>query len=106
MYGQDAPSPDATGSSPDTAAASRTGASSIPRGAVNGVSREEEPGRQGVSARFFDGLCIALEEDRRMIEAQQEPIDGSRPAPMNAIQADGALGRSRRILERLEKEEA
>ncbi len=54
-----------------------------------------------VTESIYQSLCTAFEEDRRMIEAQQQLIDNSPPAPMHPIAADLALAQYRRVLQEL-----
>lgn len=54
-----------------------------------------------ITESIYQSLCIAFEEDRRMIEAQRCLINASAPAPMQPIAADLARAQYRRVLQEL-----
>lgn len=54
-----------------------------------------------ITEAIYQSLCTAFEEDRRMIQAQQNLIASSSPAPMHPIAADLALVQFRRVVQEL-----
>jgi len=59
-----------------------------------------------ITESIYQSLCTAFEEDRRIIEAQQQMILRTPPAPMQAIAADAALSQYRWLLQRMCEAEA
>lgn len=54
-----------------------------------------------ITESIYQSLCQAFEEDRRMIQAQQDLIDSSSAAPMHPIAADLALVQFRKVVQQL-----
>ena len=55
--------------------------------------------RETLAQRMHEGLCVAFEEDRRMITAQAATIAKSPGATMLPLAMDAALLRFRRLVD-------
>ena len=59
-----------------------------------------------MTEKIFQGVVVAFEEDRTMIEAQQKILNLVPERPMVPIAADAGLNQARWLLDRLAKAES